>query len=132
MRVFADKAAGYGIPGITIDGTDADEIAAAVAWAVERARAGLGPALIELWRCACADMPITTTCSISAATRRRRGSIRAPPIPGMDREAYAYWSACDPIGRYAERLRADGVLREGDLDQWKTEITALVEREARR
>ena len=47
-RVFADKAAGYGIPGITIDGTDADEIAAAFAWAVERARAGGGPALIEL------------------------------------------------------------------------------------
>src|SRR5207247_2986423 len=29
VRVFADKAAGYGIPGITIDGTDADAIAAA-------------------------------------------------------------------------------------------------------
>ena len=35
-------------PGITIDGTDPDEIAAAFAWAVERARAGRGPALIEL------------------------------------------------------------------------------------
>ena len=48
VRVFADKAAGYGIPGLTIDGTDPDEIAAAFAWAVERARAGRGPALIEL------------------------------------------------------------------------------------
>src|SRR6185295_12246483 len=48
VRVFADKAAGYGIPGITIDGTDPDEIAAAFTWAAERARAGLGPALIEL------------------------------------------------------------------------------------
>ena len=48
VRVFADKAIGYGIPGITIDGTDADEVAAAFAWAVERARAGLGPAVIEL------------------------------------------------------------------------------------
>ena len=47
-RVFADKASGYGIPGITIDGTDCDEIAAAFAWAVERARAGRGPSLIEL------------------------------------------------------------------------------------
>ena len=47
-----------------------------------------------------------------------------------DREAYAYWSACDPIGRYAERLRADGVIRDGDLEQWKAEIAALVEREA--
>ena len=46
--MFADKAAGYGIPGITIDGTDPDEIAAAFGWAVERARAGRGPALIEL------------------------------------------------------------------------------------
>ena len=48
VRVFADKAAGYGIPGITIDGTDPEEIAAAFAWAAERARAGNGPALIEL------------------------------------------------------------------------------------
>ena len=48
VRVFADKAAGYGIPGITLDGTDADAIAAAFAWAAERARAGHGPTLIEL------------------------------------------------------------------------------------
>ena len=47
-RVFADKAAGYGIPGVTIDGTDPDAIAAAFAWAAERARAGQGPTLIEL------------------------------------------------------------------------------------
>ena len=42
-RVFADKAAGYGIPGLTIDGTDPDEVAAAFTWAAERARAGDGP-----------------------------------------------------------------------------------------
>src|SRR6185436_14401745 len=47
-RVFADKAVGYGIPGVTIDGTKPDEIAAAFAWAVERAREGRGPSLIEL------------------------------------------------------------------------------------
>ena len=48
VRVFADKAAGYGMPGVTIDGTDPEAIAAAFAWAAERARAGQGPALIEL------------------------------------------------------------------------------------
>ncbi len=47
-RVFADKAIGYGIPGITIDGTDADAVAAAFTWAADRARSGAGPALIEL------------------------------------------------------------------------------------
>ena len=48
VRVFADKAAGYGIPGITIDGTDPDQVAAAFTWAADRARSGGGPALIEL------------------------------------------------------------------------------------
>ena len=48
VRVFADKARGYGIPGLTLDGTDPEAIAAAFAWAAERARAGAGPTLIEL------------------------------------------------------------------------------------
>ncbi|MFP5246570.1 MAG: thiamine pyrophosphate-dependent enzyme, partial [Thermoanaerobaculia bacterium] len=45
VRVFADKGPGYGIPSITIDGTDPEAIAAAFAWAAERARNGHGPAL---------------------------------------------------------------------------------------
>src|SRR4029079_18018397 len=45
VRVFADKAVGYGLPGLTVDGTDPDAIAAAFAWAAERARSGLGPTL---------------------------------------------------------------------------------------
>ena len=48
VRVFADKGLGYGIPSVTIDGTDPEAIAAAFAWAAERAREGRGPALIEL------------------------------------------------------------------------------------
>ena len=47
-RVFADKALGYGIPGISIDGTDPDVVAAAFTWAADRARAGAGPTLIEI------------------------------------------------------------------------------------
>ena len=46
VRVFADKARGYGIPGLTLDGTDPEAIAAAFTWAAERARSGGGPALI--------------------------------------------------------------------------------------
>src|SRR5437763_4019693 len=38
VRVFAEKAAGYGIPAVTIDGTDPDAVAAAFTWAAERAR----------------------------------------------------------------------------------------------
>src|SRR4029077_187573 len=43
VRVFADKAAGYGVPGVRIDGTDPEAIAGAFGWAAERARAGHGP-----------------------------------------------------------------------------------------
>ena len=48
VKRFALKAPGYGVPGITIFGNDPEEIAAATAWAAERARAGKGPTLIEL------------------------------------------------------------------------------------
>src|SRR5213076_2431834 len=48
VRAFSEKACGYGIPGITIDGTDPEAIGAAFTWAAERAREGLGPTLIEL------------------------------------------------------------------------------------
>ena len=48
VRVFADKASGYGMPGITIDGTDPEAVMAAFTWAADRARAGQGPTLIEL------------------------------------------------------------------------------------
>nr|WP_053000185.1 thiamine pyrophosphate-dependent dehydrogenase E1 component subunit alpha [Sphingomonas sp. Y57] len=45
---IASRAAGYGIPGVVVDGGDADEVAEAVAVAAERARAGEGPTLIEI------------------------------------------------------------------------------------
>jgi pyruvate dehydrogenase E1 component alpha subunit len=46
-KSLADKAAGYGIPGVTVDGLDALAVYAAAREAVERARAGEGPTLIE-------------------------------------------------------------------------------------
>ncbi|HLZ95686.1 MAG TPA: thiamine pyrophosphate-dependent dehydrogenase E1 component subunit alpha [Candidatus Dormibacteraeota bacterium] len=48
----ADRAAGYGIPGVTVDGTDVPECYAACKEAVARARAGEGPTLIDakVWR----------------------------------------------------------------------------------
>lgn len=45
---IADRAAGYGIPGIVVDGAEPDAVMAAVADAARRARAGEGPSLIEI------------------------------------------------------------------------------------
>jgi pyruvate dehydrogenase E1 component alpha subunit len=44
---IADRAAGYGMPGVVVDGRDADAVHDAVAAAAARARAGAGPSLIE-------------------------------------------------------------------------------------
>src|SRR5581483_11275642 len=48
-----------------------------------------------------------------------------------DRDGYQYWAERDPIARYAARLERDGVIASGDLERWKRDADALVEREAR-
>jgi 2-oxoisovalerate dehydrogenase E1 component len=132
VRVFAEKAAGYGVQGITIDGTDADAIAAAFAWAAEQAREGKGPTLIEL---VCMRM-------CGHAHHDDMLYLGRDPQPGWDypplnpqgyanKELYEFWSARDPIARYAQRLAAEGIIQAGEIEQWREEITALVEGEAR-
>ncbi len=95
VKRFASKAAGYGIPGVTIFGNDADEAAAAGTWAAERARAGEGPALIELM------------------TYRRAGHAHhdddrfhgGPGLKGYEfEEERKAWEAADPIALYESRI----------------------------
>jgi len=131
-RVFADKARGYGIPGVTIDGTDPDEVAAAFAWAADRARAGLGPTLLELVSMRMGghahhddmlylgrDVPPSWTYPALA------------PGAYADRDAYERWAAKDPIASYAARLEAEHVIGKHDLERMKHEAVALVDAEAR-
>jgi len=132
-RVFAEKAAGYGIPGVTLDGTDPDAIAAAFAWAAERARAGEGPALIEL-----VSMRICGHAhhdDMLYLGKEPPISWEYPPLsePGYaDRALYEFWSRRDPIPAYAARLEEEGILSTGDLERFKKEAEALVEEEARK
>jgi 2-oxoisovalerate dehydrogenase E1 component len=132
VRVFADKAAGYGIPGLTIDGTDPDAIAAAFAWAVERARAGRGPALIEL---VCMRMCGHAHHDDMLYLGKDPPASWEYPAAGdqgyVNRELYAYWSARDPIPSYAARLEAAGILETGALDRMKREAEAVVDAQAR-
>jgi pyruvate/2-oxoglutarate/acetoin dehydrogenase E1 component len=129
--VFADKAVGYGIPGITIDGTDPDEIAAAFAWAAERARSGAGPTLVEL---VCMRM-----CGHAHHDdmlyhgRDVPPSWEYPELTGTgyaDAERYAFWAGRDPIKRYAERLVDDGVIDGDAVAQFKQDADRMVEAEA--
>jgi len=131
-RVFADKAAGYGIPGITIDGTDPDEVAAAFTWAAERARAGEGPTLIE----------VVAMRMCGHAHHDDMLYLGKDQPPSWDyhqlfdtgyavRETYEYWAKRDPIPMYARRLEAEGVIKAGELDEMKAWADAMVDRQAR-
>ncbi|MBI4565436.1 MAG: dehydrogenase E1 component subunit alpha/beta [Planctomycetes bacterium] len=124
-RRFAAKGAGYGIPGLTIFGNDPDEIAAATAWAAERARAGKGPALIEL------------------VTYRRAGhahhdderfhGVPQHKVPGYELdEERALWEKADPIELYEKRLLDEGILEASDPERMRRDVAAVVEAAARK
>jgi len=132
VRTFAEKAVGYGVPGLTIDGTDPEAIAGAFGWAAERARAGLGPTLIELVAMRlCGHAHHDDMLYVG---RDPQTSWDIPPLGDQgyaNRELYEYWAARDPIRLYAARLTADGILGPGDLDRFKAGAEAIVEAEAR-
>ncbi|HEX7150661.1 MAG TPA: thiamine pyrophosphate-dependent enzyme [Thermoanaerobaculia bacterium] len=129
VRVFADKAIGYGIPAVTIDGTDPDAIAATFAWAAERARAGLGPALIELVAMRMCGHAHHDDMLYLGKDPQTSWSYPALTEAGYaDPEAYEFWRQRDPIATYAAKLG----LGDEELERMKREIEALVDGEARK
>ena len=100
----AERAPAYGIPGRTIDGNDVVEVYEAVREAVERARAGGGPTLIE------------------AMTYRWGGhSMRANVRDPRGEEEYASWMERDPVRRAERELRDVEVVDEAGIEAIGTE-----------
>jgi 2-oxoisovalerate dehydrogenase E1 component len=130
-RVFADKAVGYGIAGITIDGTDPDDVAAAFTWAADRARAGAGPTLIEI-----IAMRMCGHAHHDDMLYHGKESQPSWEYPALhdggyaNREQYEFWSKRDPIARYAARLESERVIKRGELDGFKQWAEEMVERQA--
>ncbi|MGE0123316.1 MAG: thiamine pyrophosphate-dependent enzyme [Vicinamibacterales bacterium] len=133
VRASAAMAGGYGIPGLTIDGTAAEGVAAAFPWAADRARAGAGPALLEL----------VSMRMCGHAHHDDMLYLGKEPAPSWeyptlhdsgyaDPERYAFWSARDPIARYAARLEAERVINGSELGRLQQWATALVEAQAAR
>ena len=88
---IADRAAGYGIPGVQVDGNDVAEVYAVASTAVARARAGKGPTLIE------------------AKTYRWKTHFEGEPDTYRPPEEVAAWKRRDPIPRFSERLLREGI-----------------------
>ena len=89
----AIRAAGYGFPGVTVNGNDVLEVYGAMAEAVQRARSGEGPTLIE------AKTYRLQPHSSDDDDRRYRS-----------REEVEEWSEKDPLVAFARQLREFGVL----------------------
>jgi TPP-dependent pyruvate/acetoin dehydrogenase alpha subunit len=94
---ISDRAAGYGMPGTTVDGMELDEVHKAASEAVERARGGEGPTLIE------------------AVTYRYLGHSKSDANLYRTRDEISEWREQDPIVRFAAALEEEGFLEE---DEW--------------
>jgi pyruvate dehydrogenase E1 component alpha subunit len=93
------KAEGYGIPGVTVDGTDVLAVHDATAAAAARARAGDGPSLIE------------------CVTMRMHGHAEHDPADYVPREMLAEWQKRDPVALFEATLLEHGVLDEQGAGQ---------------
>ena len=106
----AERAPAYGIPGRTIDGNDVVEVHDAVREAVERARGGEGPSLIE------------------AMTYRWGGhSMRANVRDPRTEEEYAVWMERDPVQRVERELKEVAVVDEAGIEAIGSEVAAELE-----
>ena len=131
VRVFADKAIGYGVPGLTVDGTDPEAVLAAFAWAAERARAGEGPTLLELVAMRmCGHAHHDDMLYLGKDPHPGWDYPALTPAGYADPERYAFWSLRDPIATYARRLMARGLITAATFEEWKREAESLVEAEA--
>ncbi|HZQ99494.1 MAG TPA: thiamine pyrophosphate-dependent enzyme [Chloroflexota bacterium] len=105
----AARAAGYGIPGVVVDGNDVLAVYEAAGEAIRRARAGEGPTLLE--------------CK-TYRTRAHSEGMREAGYRSLDE--IAAWKARDPIPRLRQQLLANGA-PEAELAAIEREVEAMAE-----
>ena len=103
------RAAGYGIPGVTVDGNDLVAVYGAVREAVQRARQGEGPTLVE------------------ALTYRWRGHSKSDRQRYRTREEVKEWQDRDPIARLRTRLLEAGLFDAAALNQVAADACQAIE-----
>ncbi|MDQ0754832.1 thiamine pyrophosphate-dependent dehydrogenase E1 component subunit alpha [Arthrobacter sp. B3I4] len=97
---LSNRAKGYGFPGIRVDGNDVIAVHAVTEWALERAREGKSPVLIEAF-----------TYRVGAHT------TADDPTKYRGSEEEAQWRAKDPLERLEKYLRAEGFADDAFFEQ---------------
>lgn len=108
VKQIADRAAGYSMPGVTVDGNDFSAVAEVMATATERAKAGDGPSLIE------------------SMTYRWRGHSKSDRNRYRTKEEIADWMDRDPIPRMAEMLIAHGIMDAQGVAEMESEADRTI------
>lgn len=107
------KALAYDMPSERVDGMDVLAVREATIRAVDRARQGWGPTLLE------------------AVTYRFRGHSMADPVLYRTKAEVEAWLKRDPIVLFRERLEKEGVLGPGEFEAMEREVMAEVEEAVR-
>jgi pyruvate dehydrogenase E1 component alpha subunit len=94
VKEYSLKAQAYGMPGVTVDGTDVLAVYDATSEAVARARAGEGPSLIE------------------GVTMRMHGHAEHDPADYVPRELLEEWQKRDPVALFENVLLEHGIIDE--------------------
>ena len=106
---IADRAAGYNMPGTIVDGNDVEAVYAATCEAVDRARQGGGPSLIE------------------AKTMRMLGHAIHDGAEYVPRELLAKWEKRDPIARFQGKLVAEEIADIEELNEIRQRAAVEIE-----
>jgi pyruvate dehydrogenase E1 component alpha subunit len=104
VQNVADRAAAYGIPGVMVDGNDVLVVYEAARKAVERARAGKGPTLIE------------------CKTYRHKGHSRVDSGKYRPKEEVEEWLGKDPLKRFRQAMLGNGILTQTELEHVEKEV----------
>ncbi len=98
VKDLAEKAKGYGIPSVTVDGNDVFAVYEATRFAVERARRGKGVHFVEV------------------KTYRRKGHAEHDDQHYVPKDVLELWSKSnDPVDRYTQRVLAADLVSEPDM-----------------
>jgi pyruvate dehydrogenase E1 component alpha subunit len=105
----ADRASAYAMPGVVVDGNDLPAVAAAARPAVDRARAGAGPSLVE------------------CKTYRLRGHSKSDRNLYRTKDEIDAWRTRDPIARLESELAAHGRFAPAELAEFSREAQRTME-----
>jgi pyruvate dehydrogenase E1 component alpha subunit len=109
LEHVADRAAGYGMPGVRVDGNDPLAVKSVLDEALRRARAGDGPTFIE------------------CVTFRFRGHYFGDRMAYIPKEQLAAAMEADPVPKFRNHLAEAGICGEAELDRIDNDALATVE-----